>query len=334
MNNSMASMSPSNLPSQYLAYKQSSEAAATNISEARIGTANCFSGSFKNLQTVQNSWTGGANAEAGSPKADLALQDSGKDNATTFWSKFSAKQASSPPLNSDENELRSAAATASKTSTPSNNAMSNFDRLRSMADQSVRRPELPEGQVQVQEPIVFTPPPSVQSLSSEGSSAGDSAEPTARNARFVNILGSFSNMVRRSSKKQETKQIDVEMLLKKRDQAFGLVPQQEEATTTNVSQPHHQDLVEDSLASQIGDLEREMGLTIADAPPTPTPQLRMDGFDDVHEEEDDMKSVQLEPASPSALEKLKNAMPTGLSNMSSLSWSNKASPTTKLSGAL
>jgi hypothetical protein len=344
MNNSMASMSPSNLPPQYLAYKQSSEAATTNLSEARVGTANCFSGSFKNLQTVQNSWTGGADAEAGSPKLDLTLQDPGKDNATKFWSRFSAKQASSPRLNlnSDETqvptvsaELSSAAgAAASNTSTPSNDAMSNFDRLRSMAEQSVRKPELPEVQVQVQEAIVLTTPPSVQSLSSEGSSVGDSTEPTASNARFANILGSFSNMVRSSSKKQETKQIDVEKLLKKRDQAAGLVPRQEETTTTNVSQPHHHDLVEDSLASQIGDLEREMGLTTVDAPPPPTPQLRMDGFDDVHEEEDDVKTV---PASPSALEKLKNAMPTGLPNMASLSWSsssNKESPKTKLSGAL
>jgi hypothetical protein len=234
MNNSMASMPPSKLPSQYLAYKQSSEAAATNISEARIGTANCFSRSSQNLPIVPNSWTGGADVEAGSPKADLALQDSGKDTTITFWSRFSAKQASPPPLNSDENqvptiiaELPSAAAAASNTSTPSNDAMSNFDRLKSMAEQSVRKPELPEVQVQVQEPIALTPPPSVQSLSSEGSSAGDSAEPTASNARFANIRGSFSNMLRgSSSKKQETKQMDVEKLLKKRDQAVGLVPQQ------------------------------------------------------------------------------------------------------------
>lgn len=276
-------------------------------------------------------------AEAGSPKSDLALQHSGKDNATTLWSRFSAKQASSPPLNSDENqaptvsaELPSAAA-ASKSSTPSNDAMSNFDRLKSLAEQSVRKPELPE--VQVQEPIVLTIPPSVQSLSSEGSWAGDSVEPTASNARFANILGSFSNMVRSSSKKQETKQIDVEKLLKKRDQAVGLVPRQEETTTTNMSQPYHHDLVEYSFASQIGDLEREMGLTTADAPPPP--QLRMDGFDDIHEE-DGMKTVRFEPTSPSALAKLKNAMPTGLPNMSSLSWSSssKESPKTKLSGAL
>lgn len=347
----MASVSPSsNLPSQYLAYKQRTEAAA--LAEARVGSASCFSGSFKNLQEG-TSWTmAGASEDKASgaeafapptpPTATSMSSPYGTDkakNSSTFWSRFSK--------NASGDQLPPPACAELKSPTPSgDNAVTNFDRLRSMAEQSVRKPEIPEVEnlpVHEQPPpvIVLSTPPSVQSLSSsEASSMGDSSEVLPTNTRFSNLLGSFSKIV--SSKKQETKQeINVAELLKKRDQSVGLVPKQQKDETM----PSEGGLLEVSLESQIGDLEREMGLTTtttseqAVSVPT-TPQLRMDGFDDVHEDgdDDDMNTVHLDPSTSttsSPLDKLKNAMPP-IPKMATMSWGNAAKqpPVAKLSGGL
>jgi len=91
-----------------------------------------------------------------------------------------------------------------------------------------------------------------------------------------------------ATKVEEKKDIDIEKLKRLRDQAAGLALPSP-AASMEAEEHNEEEKATETLESQIDDLEKEMGMigTSTTPPPaaaTTTPSLRMDGFDDVHEE--------------------------------------------------
>ncbi|CAJ1968391.1 unnamed protein product [Cylindrotheca closterium] len=114
-------------------------------------------------------------------------------------------------------------------------------------------------------------------------------DPNNNNAKPASFFSAMSTQSKDAATKKE---IDIEKLKRLRDQAAGLVPRSPGAVALDDKNHHHHhhdetDLQkESSLESQIDDLEKEMGIAAAAAKEEEVPpKLRMDGFDDVHEEE-------------------------------------------------
>lgn len=204
----------SNLPAQYLAYKQKSKEQKMVATEpAKIGNTNCW-GSFKHLQmlgdprtSINSVVTSGStstnpnNASSDHPnspntaegRASSGLSSQcGQDKNPSLWSRVSRSHTTLP--NSAELEKNSGS--------PKNIQMTNIERLKSMAASSVRQPFIPlmEDQANYKEPVVFQTqsafpslaPSLASSMSDESLSMDSSHYSTASSSRFWNMGKYFS----------------------------------------------------------------------------------------------------------------------------------------------
>eukprot|EP00980_Cylindrotheca_fusiformis_P008661 scaffold1848_cov111-Cylindrotheca_fusiformis.AAC.2 len=364
-------VSPSpTLPSQYLAYKQrTEEAAALQAAANKAGSVNnggFFSGRGLGFTTASpppassfSSSEASDIAFVGSmPTGDIpssSLSNNGSvgsvENKNRFWSRFSNTTDPSEPIVCAELPSASSAAQQQQQTTDKKK-MTDFDRLKSLAEQSVRKPDVPDVEIFIQQedeqPIFYAPPPprSMTSMSSEGSSRMmDSSSTETGGIGPIRFASFFAKFARKPETKQE---IDIAKLLRKRDEAVGIVRDDEYDEEAQASP----DLLvrDNTFESQVDDLERELGLTStttksasSETTVPATPQLRMDGFDDVHDEYDEEdfhadgdgnnRNTIIQPDSTSAyLEKIRNVMPN---KMPTIPWIGaKKPPTTKLSGGL
>lgn len=108
----------------------------TNLSQARVGTANCW-GTLKILQDTI--------VESTKTKSDLSSKYAGgaRLGVTNCWSKLStfAWDMSMPQL--DENKLSGETSRKAAADDSSTSAAMNVDRLKAMAENSVKAPEMP-----------------------------------------------------------------------------------------------------------------------------------------------------------------------------------------------
>jgi hypothetical protein len=120
-------------PSNEEAKSPTGSTSPTNLSQARVGNANCW-GTLKTLQDTI--------VESTKKKSDLSSKYAGgaRIGVTNCWSKLStfAWDMSMPVLDENRHSAQKAAADDSSTS-----ATINVERLRAMAENSVKAPEMP-----------------------------------------------------------------------------------------------------------------------------------------------------------------------------------------------